>query len=96
VDPRPFAVGEIAEAFRKYTHLSEVLPALGYGDQQVADLRATLDAADCDVVVAGTPIDLQRVVQTQKPVVRARYEYEEAGGPGLGGFVRQRFGSMFG
>ena len=78
VDPRPFAVGEIAEAYQKYGHLSDVLPALGYGEREVADLAATIEKADCDVVVSGTPIDLARILRTRKPIVRASYWYEDA------------------
>ncbi len=77
VDPRPFATGEIADAFRAYPHLREVLPALGYGAREVADLAATIERADCDVVVSGTPIDLGRVVRLTKPCVRATYAYED-------------------
>jgi len=89
VDPRPFAKGGIAEAFAKYPHLENVLPALGYGEQQRADLEATIDAADCDVVVVGTPIDLARVVKIRKPNVRALYSFEEAGEPQLPGLLRE-------
>ncbi len=91
VDPRPAAVGEIKDAFQKYPHLRNVLPALGYGAQQVQDLQATIEATDCDVVVVGTPIDLAGIVNVSVPMVRARYGFEETGGPGVSGFIRQRF-----
>ena len=83
VDPRPSAVGSIAETFRACPSIGLVLPAMGYGDRQIQELRATIDAADCDVVVAGTPIDLRRVVHTTRPVRQARYELLELGHPTL-------------
>jgi predicted GTPase len=91
VDPRPYAVGLIAEAFRDHPHLRDVLPALGYGEQELRDLEATIDRADCDVVVVGTPIDLSRVIRIRKPVVRATYGFEEASKPGLSDVLADRF-----
>jgi predicted GTPase len=76
VDPRPFAVGSIKTTFEKYTHVSEILPAMGYGDQQVKELEDTINAADCDAVVIGTPIDLGRIVTINKPSTRVRYELD--------------------
>jgi len=89
IDPRPFARGEIAAAYDKYPHLRDVVPALGYGEQQRADLAATIAAADCEVVVIGTPIDLSRIIEIEKPVVRARYSFEDASSPGIGAIVEQ-------
>jgi predicted GTPase len=83
VDPRPYAVGSIAETFRAYPGIGPVLPAMGYGKRQIEELRATIDAADCDVVVTGTPIDLRRVVGIARPVRHARYELRELGHPDL-------------
>ena len=83
VDPRPFAVGELAETYRKYPETGPVLPAMGYGDQQLADLQATIAAVDCDFVIIGTPIDLGRIVELDKPSVRVRYELEVLSEPGL-------------
>ncbi|MGL6280226.1 MAG: GTP-binding protein, partial [Gaiella sp.] len=83
VDPRPFAVGSIADTFRRYPHLGAVLPAMGYGEEQLAELVATIDATDCEVVVAGTPFDLGRIVRTRHPLRRARYELHELGTPTL-------------
>ncbi|HUF02263.1 MAG TPA: cyclic 2,3-diphosphoglycerate synthase [Gaiellaceae bacterium] len=83
VDPRPFAVGSIAEVFERYPHVGRVLPAMGYSDEMLSDLAATIEAADVDVVVAGTPIDLARLVETRHPIRRARYELEEIGRPTL-------------
>jgi predicted GTPase len=79
VDPRPFAVGSIREAYKKYPHLGAVLPALGYGEKQVAELKETIDRTLCDVVVIGTPIDLRRVIAINKPTVRVKYELEVLG-----------------
>jgi predicted GTPase len=83
VDPRPFAVGSIADTFATYGHLGPVLPAMGYSHAQVAELAATIDAVDCDVVVAGTPIDLARIVSVRHPIRQARYELRELGSPTL-------------
>jgi predicted GTPase len=76
VDPRPWAVGEIKETFEKYPDVGVVLPAMGYGDQQMKDLADTIDACECDVVVIGTPIDLARVIHISKPSVRVTYDLE--------------------
>jgi len=83
IDPRPFAVNSIKETFAKYNHLEKVLPAMGYGNHQVKDLEATINAAKCDVVVSGTPIDLNRVMKANKPIIRARYELQVLGVPSL-------------
>lgn len=77
VDPRPYAVGSIRETFARYGHLSQVLPAMGYGEKQIQELEQTIDAADCDLVVVGTPIDLRRVLKIKKPSVRVTYELAE-------------------
>ena len=73
IDPRPFAVGSITESFNKYTHLSNVLPALGYGTKQIEELEQTINNSDCELVVSGTPIDITRVLDTDKKIVRVRY-----------------------
>jgi predicted GTPase len=83
VDPRPFAVNSIKETFEKYKHLENVLPAMGYGNHQVKDLQDTINATKCDVVVSGTPIDLNRVLKVNKPIIRVRYELEVLGEPKL-------------
>jgi len=83
IDPRPFAVGSIKTTFEKYKHLESVLPAMGYGEQQVKDLQATINAAKCDVVVSGTPIDLNRVLKANKPLIRVRYDLQVLGTPTL-------------
>lgn len=78
VDPRPFAVGSIRDTFEKYTHVREVLPAMGYGDKQMSELEQTINATDCDVVMIGTPIDLGRLLKINKPAVRVTYELDDA------------------
>jgi predicted GTPase len=83
VDPRPYAQGSLRTAFETYPALGPVLPALGYGAAQMADLRATIAAVPCDVVLLGTPIDLGRLLGLRQPVVRVRYEVEEVGRPCL-------------
>jgi predicted GTPase len=83
VDPRPYTVGTITKTFKKYPGIGVLLPAMGYGDQQVKDLQATINKVPCDVVVIGTPIDLSRIVQIKKPTVRVKYELQEIGQPDL-------------
>jgi len=73
IDPRSFAVGSITETFNKYNHLTNVLPAMGYGDKQTKELEETINNTDCDIVVSGTPIDLSRILKTSKPIVRVKY-----------------------
>ncbi len=88
IDPRPYAVGSIKETFEKFDHLSEILPAMGYGDEQVKELEKTINDAEADVVVIGTPIDLTRVVKINKPIVRVQYELQEIGKPTLDDVLR--------
>jgi predicted GTPase len=83
VDPRPWAVGSIEATFARHPHLGPVLPAMGYGDAQLAELAATIEAVPCDSVVAGTPIALERVVVTRHPIRRVTYAYADAGSPTL-------------
>ena len=90
VDPRPWAVGSIVQTFKKYVHLERVLPAMGYGDEQVGELERTINACDCDVVVSGTPIDLRRVIEVNKPIVRVRYGLGEVTGGSLEEIIRGR------
>ncbi|NTV93847.1 MAG: GTPase [Thiobacillus sp.] len=85
VDPRPWAAPEIAAAYARYPHLTDVLPALGYSEAQLDDLCATLNAVPADRVVSASPIDLCRLVRLDKPVLRARYDYAETESPGLAG-----------
>ena len=83
VDPREYAVGKIKETFRTYPDIGTLLPAMGYGKQQVEDLEKTINATPCDVVVIGTPIDLNRIVKISKPTVNVTYELQEIGSPDL-------------
>lgn len=83
IDPRPDAVGSIKKTFAKYNHLDKVLPAMGYGEKQMKELAATINKIDCDLVVSATPIDLNRVIKINKPMLRVRYELEEVGTPNL-------------
>jgi len=77
VDCKPYAVGTIAETYRKYPNAGQILPAMGYSDEQIADLKATIDATPADVVVEGTPISLSRILKTNKPIAEVTYELEE-------------------
>lgn len=83
IDPRSNAVGSIKKTFAKYNHLDKVLPAMGYGEKQMKELAATINKIDCDLVVSATPIDLNRVIKINKPMLRVRYELEEVGTPNL-------------
>lgn len=83
VDPRSYAVGSIKEAFEKYTHLGPVLPAVGYSDRQMRELEETINNADADSVILGTPTDLSRYLRIDKPAVHVRYELQEIGRPNL-------------
>lgn len=83
VDPRPYAVGSLADTYDKYPHTGAVLPAMGYGDAQVADLDATIEATPCDLVLIATPIDLRRLVSFEVPAMRVTYELQEIGEPTL-------------
>lgn len=79
IDPRPYTTGRIAETFRKYPKIGHLLPAMGYGKQQTKDLERTINRVPCDVVVIGTPIDLNRIIRIRKPTVRVRYDLQEIG-----------------
>jgi predicted GTPase len=92
VDPRPFAVKSIAATFKKYPKTGPILPAMGYGDAQMRDLEATINASNVDMVVVGTPIDLTRVIKISKPFQRVRYELQELGVPTLTDLLTAKFG----
>jgi predicted GTPase len=83
IDPRPWAVGSIKDTFEKYSHLTNILPAMGYGEKQIRELEKTINAIDCDLVIAATPIDLTRVLKIKRPAVRVGYELQEIGSPTL-------------
>ena len=92
VDPRPFAVKSIAKTYEKYPKTGPILPAMGYGEAQMRDLEATIEKADVDMVIVGTPIDLTRVIKINKPYQRVRYELQEIGQPTLEDILREKFG----
>jgi predicted GTPase len=92
IDPRPFAVGSIRETYQKYPSTGPVLPAMGYGDEMVRELEETINRADADLVLIGTPIDLARLLKITKPTQRVRYELQEIGKPTLEEILTDKFG----
>lgn len=93
VDPRPWAVGSIAEAFRRYPHLEQALPAIGYSRRQIDELAATVNRVDCDLVLFATPIHLTRLLTVRHPTLRVRYAYRDHGEPTLAQVLRRRLGT---
>jgi len=91
VDPRPFAVGTIKETFEKYPKIGKLLPAMGYGDQQVKDLEETINKADVDTVIIATPIDLKRIIKINKPTATVGYDLQEIGTPTLEDILSKQF-----
>jgi predicted GTPase len=91
IDPRPYAVGSIAKTFEKYPSTGALLPAMGYGEEQIRDLEETINAIPCDLVIIGTPIDLRRVVNIRHPADRVRYELQVIGRPTLEESLRAKF-----
>lgn len=91
LDPRPYVVGTIAETFRKYPEIGPLLPAMGYGAEQIRDLEETIRRTPCDLVISATPIDLTRVARIYHPVQRVRYELQVIGQPTLEDVLRARF-----
>ncbi|HSR43886.1 MAG TPA: cyclic 2,3-diphosphoglycerate synthase [Acidimicrobiia bacterium] len=89
VDPRPYLVGKLKETFEIYPEIGTILPAMGYGEEQLRDLEATINATDCDAVVIGTPIDLARIVDIRKPTTRVFYDLQEIGEPNLDGILTE-------
>jgi predicted GTPase len=83
IDPHPYAVGTTAETYKKYPNVGALLPAMGYSDEQVADLAETINKTPADVVIIATPVDLRRLATLDKPAVRVSYELEEEGSPTL-------------
>ena len=83
VDPRPYAVGSLRHVFEEHPHMGAILPAMGYGAEQVRELEQTIAATPCDLVVLGTPVDLRRVIRIARPTARVTYEMEEVGRPTL-------------
>ncbi len=92
VDPRPFAVKSIKATYEKYPKTGPILPAMGYGEAQTRDLEATINKSDVDLVIIGTPIDLNRVIKINKPAQRVRYELQEIGQPTLEDILKAKFG----
>jgi predicted GTPase len=87
IDPRPYTVGKLAETFEIYPNIGTLLPAMGYSEQQLKDLEATINNTNCDAVVIGTPIDLQRIIKINKPSTRVYYDLQEIGYPTLEGIL---------
>ena len=87
VDPRPYAAGSIRGVYEKYRHLTDILPAMGYGDQQIRDLKATIEAVPCDLVLVGTPFDLSRLIKTKHPMIRVNYSLDQAATDALAGIL---------
>jgi len=92
IDPRPFAVGSILATYQKYPTTGKVLPAMGYGAQQMAELAQTINSSDAEVVIGATPIDLRRVIDVRLPIERVRYELQPIGTPTLADLLAKRFG----
>ena len=88
VDPRPYAMGSIAETFKKWPRITRLLPAMGYSRKQIGELEETINRTPADLVIIGTPIDLRRFMNIEKPVVRVQYELEEID-PKLSGILRK-------
>jgi len=89
VDPRSCAVGSMREVYRKYDHLDRILPAMGYGKEQMKELEDTINSIDCNLVLFGTPVDLKKFLNINKPSLRVRYELEEISMPDLGYYLRE-------
>lgn len=94
VDAKPSAVGSIAETYRKNPHISNVLPAMGYSEKQIKELEQTIKRIECDLIISGTPIDITRVLETDKPIIRVQYYLQEIGTPDLEA-VLQKFNNVF-
>jgi predicted GTPase len=88
VDPRPFTVGKLSETFRIYPNIGKLLPAMGYGKEQLKDLETTINRTECDSVIIGTPIDLNRIIKIKKPNTRVYYDLQEIGDPDLNGILK--------
>ena len=91
VDPRPFAVGSILQTYRNYPSTGDILPAMGYGEEMVRELEQTINNADVDMVIIGTPIDLAGLLKINKPSQRVRYELQEIGQPTLTDMLQMKF-----
>lgn len=96
VDPRPHAAGSIRALYERYTHLGAQLPAMGYSEEQVRDLKETIEAVSCDLVLFATPIHLGALLAPSKPFARVRYEYKDHGAPFLDDLLREKLGPLLG
>lgn len=83
VDPRPYLTGKLIETFEQYPNIGTLLPAMGYGSEQIKDLEDTINKTDCDLVIIGTPIDLRRIVNITHPTARVTYDLQERGNPNI-------------
>jgi predicted GTPase len=90
VDPKPHAMGLMADTLEKYPHIHQVLPAMGYSPRQIKDLETTINNCDCDLVMFATPIDLPELIDINKPTLRIRYEYEDKQDPTLAQVLEKR------
>ncbi len=88
--PGEYATGKIRETFQKYPRIGALLPAVGYGEEQVRDLEATIRRVPCDLVIIATPVDLTRIIRIEKPMVRVRYELKEVSTPDLEEILKAR------
>jgi len=91
IDPRSFATGSIAATYAKYPTTGDVLPAMGYGEGQMRELEETINRSNAELVIIGTPIDLGRILDLNKPAQRVRYELQEIGTPTIEGMLREKF-----
>ncbi len=91
VDPRPYTVASITATYEKYPKIGTLLPAMGYGEEQLKDLETTINGTECDTVIIATPIDLGRIININKPSVRVRYDLQETGKPSLSDVIRDFF-----
>jgi predicted GTPase len=89
VDPRPWVVGKLAETFKIYPNIGELMPAMGYGAEQLKDLETSINNTECDLVIIGTPIDLSRIIKINKPTARVFYDLQEIGKPDLSGILKE-------
>ncbi|MCL2436609.1 MAG: GTPase, partial [Clostridiales bacterium] len=94
IDPRPYAVGKLAETYQIYPNIGAVLPAMGYGEEQMRDLAETIERTPCDAVVIATPIDLGRVIKINKPSTRVEYYLQEIGHPNISDVIKDFVGKI--
>ncbi|OYD17050.1 GTPase [candidate division WOR-3 bacterium JGI_Cruoil_03_51_56] len=94
IDPKPYAQGSLAKELELNSHLEQVLPAMGYNEKQLAELKQAIEKAKCDIVVSGTPIDLARLIKTDKPIVRVKYYLQEKSKPDLESLITDRLAKL--